>query len=224
MEINIEAILRLGELAYRCNLCRRCAQTCPLGLDNSVIARAIRALFSMEMGIAPTLLHERGTVLQLKTGSSTGMNRNAFLDNIEFIEEDIHERLGKKYKFPIDKKGADILLIHNAGEYLSWPDNPAAFAILFAEAGDWTMSSELAGYDGGTTASGNQAKKIALAHAGRPELGEEDSDWEWGPRSPGCGRVVRPAGGWRRSNLTRFATTFRLPRMTPVILSGLWAW
>ncbi|MDD2553467.1 MAG: (Fe-S)-binding protein [Desulfotomaculaceae bacterium] len=165
--INAEALLRLGELAYRCNLCRRCAQTCPLGLDNSVIAREIRALFSMEMGMAPTLLHERGTVLQLKTGSSTGMNKNAFLDNIEFIEEDLYERLGKKYKFPIDKKGADILLIHNAGEFLSWPDNPAAFAILFTEAGlDWTMSSELAGYDAvnyGIWYDDAQARKISLA-------------------------------------------------------------
>ena len=167
MDINVEAIMRLGELAYRCNLCRRCAQSCPLGLDNSVIAREIRALFSMEMGMAPSMLHERGTVLQLSTGSSTGMNKDAFLDNIEFIEEDIYERLGKKYKFPIDKKGADILLIHNAGEFLSWPDNPTAFAILFAEAGlDWTMSSELAGYDGvnyGIWYDDVQGEKIALA-------------------------------------------------------------
>lgn len=167
IDINIEAVLRLGELAYRCNLCRRCAQTCPMGLDNSMIARELRALFSMEMGMAPTLLHERGTVLQLKTGSSTGMNRNAFIDTLEFIEEDISERLGKQYKIPVDKKGADILLIHNAGEFLSWPDNPAAFAILFEEAGlDWTMSSELAGYDGvnyGIWYDDAQTRKIALA-------------------------------------------------------------
>ena len=48
----------------------------------------------------------------------------------------------------MDKKGADILLIHNAGEFLSWPENPAAFAILFDAAGiNWTLSSELVGYD-----------------------------------------------------------------------------
>ncbi|TEB13210.1 (Fe-S)-binding protein [Pelotomaculum propionicicum] len=167
MEINLEAVLRLGELAYRCNLCRRCAQNCPLGLDNSLIAREIRALFSMEMGIAPTSLHERGTLLQLKTGSSTGMKRKAFSNIIEFIEEEIADRTGKMYKIPVDKKGADILLIHNAGEFLSWPDNPAAFAILFEEAGlNWTMSSELAGYDAvnyGIWYDDVQAQKIALA-------------------------------------------------------------
>ncbi|MEW6623191.1 MAG: (Fe-S)-binding protein [Bacillota bacterium] len=166
IDINWETIARLGELAYRCNLCRRCAQTCPLGLDNALLAREIRKIFSQEMGIAPKPLHEKGTVLQLKTGSSTGITKPAFLDNIEFIEEDIEEKTGKKIKIPIDKKGADILLTHNAGEFMAWPENPAAFAIIFEEAGlDWTLSSDLLGYDNvnyGIWYDDAQAKKIAL--------------------------------------------------------------
>jgi Fe-S oxidoreductase len=147
-DLNWETIARLGELAYRCNLCRRCAQTCPLGLDNGLIAKEIRKIFSQEMGIAPKPLHEKGTMLQLKTGSTTGMTKPAFLDIIEFLEEDIEEKTGRKIKIPIDKKGADILLTHNAGEFMAWPQNPAAFAILFEEAGlDWTLSSEITGYD-----------------------------------------------------------------------------
>ncbi len=40
------------------------------------------------------------------------------------------------------------MLIHNAGEFLSWPENPAAFAILLDAAGiHWTLSSEMVGYD-----------------------------------------------------------------------------
>lgn len=167
IDINWETIARLAELAYRCNLCRRCAQTCPLGLDNGLITREIRKIFSQELGIAPKPLHEKGTVLQLKTGSSTGITKPAFLDTIEFIEEDIEEITGRKIKIPIDKKGADILLTHNAGEYMAWPENPAAFAILFEEAGlDWTLSSDLIGYDNvnyGIWYDDAQAKKIALA-------------------------------------------------------------
>ncbi len=148
VDANWETIARLGELAYRCNLCRRCAQTCPLGLDNSILTKEIRKIFSQEMGIAPLPLHTKGTVLQIKTGSSTGVSKPAFLDTIEFLEEDIEEKYGLKIKFPMDKKGADILLIHNAGEYMAWPENPIAFAILFEEAGlNWTLSSEIAGYD-----------------------------------------------------------------------------
>lgn len=165
IDINWETIARLGELAYRCNLCRRCAQTCPLGLDNSLFAKEIRKIFSQEMGIAPTALHEKGTMRQLKTGSSTGIGKAAFLDMVEFLEEDIEDRIGRKVKIPIDKQGADILLIHNAGEFVAWPENPAAFAILFEEAGvDWTLSSETMGYDSvnyGIWYDDAQAKKVA---------------------------------------------------------------
>lgn len=166
IDINVETILRLGELAYRCNLCRRCAQTCPLGLDNGLLAREIRKIFSMELGIAPKPLHEKGSMLQLKTGSSTGITKAAFMDLIEFMEDDLYERTGKKYKVPVDKKGADILLTHNAGEYMAWPENPAAFTILMEEAGlNWTLSSEMIGYDNvnyGLFYDDAQARKIGL--------------------------------------------------------------
>ena len=167
IDVNWETIARLGELSYRCNLCRRCAQTCPLGLDNSILSKEIRKIFSQEMGIAPTPLHNKGTMLQLKTGSSTGLSKPAFLDTLEFLEEDTEEKYGIKIKFPVDKKGADILLMHNAGEYMAWPENPVAFAILFDAAGlNWTLSSEIIGYDSvnyGLWYDDSQAKKIALS-------------------------------------------------------------
>ncbi len=80
-------------------------------------------------------MHDKGTQLQLKMGSSTGRHEAALLDTLEFIEEDTDERTGRKIKFPLDKEGADVLLLHNAGEFLAWPENPAAFAILLDEAG-----------------------------------------------------------------------------------------
>lgn len=167
IDINIETVMRLGELAYRCNLCRRCAQTCPMGLDNGLLTREIRKLFSMEMAIAPKPLHEKGTVNQLRTGSTTGLTKAAFLDMIEFMEDDIFEFTGKKYKIPVDKKGADMLLVHNAGEYIAWPENAMAFSIIFEEAGlNWTLSSDPLGYDNvnyGLFYDDAQGRKIGLA-------------------------------------------------------------
>ncbi|MGI6679825.1 MAG: (Fe-S)-binding protein [Dehalobacterium sp.] len=165
-DLNWETIARLAESVYRCNLCRRCAQQCPLGLDNGLLAKEIRKIFSQEMGIAPRPLHEKGTMLQMQTGSSTGMAKPAFLDVLEFIEEDIEEKTGRKIKIPLDKKGADILLTHNAGEYMAWPQNPAAFAILFEEAGlNWTLSTDIIGYDNvnyGIWYDDYQAKQVAI--------------------------------------------------------------
>jgi Fe-S oxidoreductase len=146
--LNTTTILRLLELAYRCTLCRRCAQSCPMGVDNGLLAREIRKLFSMELGIAPKELHDKGSALQLRVGSSTGMNARAVKDNVEFLDEEIREQTGLNIHTPWDKPGADVLLIHNAGEILSWPENPMAFAIILEAAGvSWTMSSDLAGYD-----------------------------------------------------------------------------
>jgi Fe-S oxidoreductase len=149
IDINWTTISRLLELAYRCNICRRCAQTCPVGVDNGLIAHEIRKLFSSEMGIAAKELHEKGSMLQLQVGSSTGMSSLVVKDNIEFIDEDTSEKTGLTIKTPWDVAGADVLLIHNAGEILAWPENPGAFAVILEAAGvKWTLSSELAAYDG----------------------------------------------------------------------------
>lgn len=149
IEVNWTMISRLYELSYRCTLCRRCAQSCPIGVDNGLITRELRKIFSSEMGLAPKELHEKGTIQQLKVGSSTGMTPNVVKDNMAFIDEDASERTGFEVKTRWDVEGADFLLIHNAGEILSWPDNPAAFSILLDKAGiSWTMSSEIVGFDG----------------------------------------------------------------------------
>lgn len=148
VELNWTAIARLAESAYRCTLCRRCAQTCPISIDNGLMAREIRKLLSEELGIAAKELHEMGSVQQLRVGSSTGMNPRAFKDIVELLEEEIEEKTGRKIVIPVDKEGADLLFLHSAAELLSWPENPQAYAIIFDAAGvSWTLSSELSGYD-----------------------------------------------------------------------------
>jgi len=169
IELNWTTIARLAELSYRCNLCRRCAQTCPIGVDNGLIAHEIRKLLSQEMNITARELHKDGSVLQLKVGSSTGMNDAVVKDNMEFIDEDVTEKTGITVKTPWDKAGADILLIHNAGEIMAWPMNPGAFGVIFEVAGlNWTMSSEIAGYDSinyGVWYDDAQFARVAIKHA-----------------------------------------------------------
>ncbi len=148
IEVNWPLVARLIELAYRCNLCRRCAQACPIGADNGLVAHELRKLFSQEMGIAPKEIHDKGSMRQLKAGSSTGMSPEAFKDNVAFIDEETSDRAGIAVRTRWDVEGADVLLIHNAGEVLAWPENIGAFALVLNEAGiNWTLSSDLAGYD-----------------------------------------------------------------------------
>ena len=148
IELNAAAIARLAELSYRCTMCRRCAQACPMGVDNALLTRELRKVFSMGLGIAAKELHEHGSMRQLTVGSSTGMKPAAAKDTVEFLDEEASEASSLSIHTPWDREGADVLLIHNAGEFLSWPENPMAFAILLEAAGiSWTLSSDLAAYD-----------------------------------------------------------------------------
>lgn len=168
IDVNWEMIARLAELTYRCTLCRRCAQTCPIGADNGLVTHELRKIFSQEMGIAVKQLHEVGSVQHIQKGSSTGMTPLAFKDNVEFMEDEVKERTGMDFKWPIDKVGADVLLLHNAGEFLAWPENPEAFAIILEAAGiSYTLSSDLLGYDGvnyGLWYDDVQLARVALKH------------------------------------------------------------
>lgn len=47
IDLTATTLYRLLESAYRCTLCRRCAQACPMGVDNALLTREIRKLFSM---------------------------------------------------------------------------------------------------------------------------------------------------------------------------------
>ncbi len=169
IELNWPLVARLAELSYRCNLCRRCAQTCPIGCDNGLVAHDLRKLFSMEMGINSKECHDNGSMLQLKVGSSTGMNSAVVKDNIDFIDEDTSEKTGIEVHTPWDVEGADVLLIHNAGEIMAWPENPGAFALILNQAGiSWTLSSELCGYDSinyGLWYDDAQFARVAIKHA-----------------------------------------------------------
>jgi len=169
IELNWPVVARLAELAYRCSLCRRCAQRCPLGSDNGLIGRELRKLFSQEMGIAPKELHDSGTMQQLKVGASTGVTPAAFGSMVEFMEDEIEEKWGRRIKIPVDKEGADLLLIHNSGEFMSWIENPVAFAMIFEAAGlSWTLSSEIYGYEAtnyGTWYDDVQFARIAIQQA-----------------------------------------------------------
>mgnify|MGYP000703098282 CR=1 FL=1 len=169
IDLNWTTITRLFELSYRCTLCRRCAQACPMGVDNGLITHELRKLFSQELGWAARELHEKGTVLQLKVGSSTGMSPKVVKDNMDFVDEDFSDETGIEIVTPWDKEGADVLLLHNAGEILAWPENPAAFALVLNAAGvSWTLSSDDIAYDGvnyGLFYDDVQLSRIAVRHA-----------------------------------------------------------
>lgn len=146
--LNWKTVARLGEMAYRCNLCRRCAQACPMSVDNGLIAREIRKLFSQELGLNPPELHDNGTVRQLAADAAAGTQAKTVRDAVACIGKRYAELTGYEFRIPWDVQGADILLIHSVFEISTWPESIAAFSIIFGKAGiSWTLSSDLAEHD-----------------------------------------------------------------------------
>ncbi|QGP90732.1 putative iron-sulfur-binding oxidoreductase FadF [Neomoorella glycerini] len=140
-----EKLNAMAENIYRCTICRRCAYVCPVAIDNGVIAREARKIFDA-IDIAPDELKKNGTQKQAKFGNATGTPANAFLDMIEFLEEEIEDTKGYKVKIPVDKEGAEYLLMHNAGDYLAFAETVMGAAEVMAAAGvDWTLNSPATG-------------------------------------------------------------------------------
>jgi|Deesub1362B_J571_1020462.scaffolds.fasta_scaffold01381_12 Fe-S oxidoreductase len=139
--INAEYIKNLVESSYRCTLCRRCSMFCTFKIDNTLITRTTRALVSKH-GVAPSNL-KKSVEAHLSTGNVSKMPKAAFLNIIEFLEDELKEETGEDIKIPVDKKGAEIFFLAPVVDFISHAENIMNIAKLFHYAGvDWTVSSE----------------------------------------------------------------------------------
>jgi Fe-S oxidoreductase len=125
---------------YQCNLCRRCALACPLGLDPSEVVIAGRNLL-FEMGLAPRFLMEIAGNLH-NCGNNMGITHQALEDIGTFLEEELQEETGHSIPIPVDRCGADLIYIPSSTEFFSNVDTLLGAAKLFFFLGiDWTLSS-----------------------------------------------------------------------------------
>ena len=77
-------------------------------------------------------------------GNNLGLPEPALVDTLEGLEEEVEEDTGVKVRFPLDEKGAEVLLITPSADFFAEPhvDGLIGYAKVFHEAGvSWTMSS-----------------------------------------------------------------------------------
>jgi len=127
---------------HQCSQCRRCSVFCPYGIDTAEISMAAREILDY-IGMGQKYCTEiMGKVH--KIGNNLGLPGGALADTLEGLEEDIYDDTGVEVKLPLDKKGADILLITPSADFFAEPhvDGLMGYAKVFHELGlDWTMSS-----------------------------------------------------------------------------------
>jgi Fe-S oxidoreductase len=150
------------EIFYSCTTCRRCAQFCPVGIDNSVITRKARTILD-GLGRTPPRL-QKVVKTALEKRNTDGASAEAFKAAIAFIEEEMRDEHGVDIKIPVDVVGADYFYLPPSGDALVNIEATMGVAKVFHVLGlgnRWTMSSHC--FDGANYGlfTGNDAQMKA---------------------------------------------------------------
>lgn len=150
---------------HQCSQCRRCSVFCPYGIDTAEISMAAREILN-SIGYGQKYCNEIIAKVHEK-GNNLGLPGPALLDTLEGLEEDVEEETGVVVKFPLDQKGADILLVTPSADFFAEPhvDGLIGYGKVFHEAGiRWTLSTTAseAGNFGLFIGSYENMRKVAL--------------------------------------------------------------
>ncbi|MCG3210228.1 MAG: hypothetical protein FOGNACKC_03859 [Anaerolineae bacterium] len=125
-----------SDLVYQaCTVCNKCSLACPMGIQLGPLIHDVRAGLA-EAGVVPQDLKD-AVMKQVEIGSPLGVTDDLFEERIDWIcdEWDID--------IPINKKGADTLVIFSSIEVMKFPDNLGAIAKIMDAAGEnWTISTK----------------------------------------------------------------------------------
>jgi Fe-S oxidoreductase len=130
------------DVFYSCTACRRCAQFCPLGIDNAVITRQARAILD-SIGRTPATL-QKVVRTSLSKRNTDGASPEAFKNAVAFIEEEMRDEHDLDIRIPVDVVGADYFYLPPSGDALVNIEATMGIAKVFHVLGlaeRWTMSS-----------------------------------------------------------------------------------
>ncbi len=149
----------------QCSECRRCSVFCPYGIDTAEITMAAKEIMD-SVGVGHKYVNEiMGKVH--KIGNNLGLPGPALENTLEGLEEDVLEDTGAAVKYPLDVKGAEVLLVTPSADFFAEPhvDSLIGYGKVFHAAGiSWTLSSKAseAGNFGMFIGSYEQMRKVAL--------------------------------------------------------------
>ena len=161
----------------QCSECRRCSVYCPYGIDTAEITMAAKEVMD-SIGVGQKYTNEIIGKVH-KIGNNLGLPGPALKDTLESLEEDVKEETGLDVRFPLDEKGAEVLLVTPSADFFAEPHvySLMGYAKVFHAAGiRWTLSShasEAANF-GVFIGSQDQMKSIAgRVRAGGARPGRE---------------------------------------------------
>src|SRR5512137_2341482 len=105
-EVSAEDIDAMVDGFYRCMMCRRCGTNCPLAVDNALITRIGRVMLG-ELGFAPKNMTASVRAQLGAGGNTSSIPKPAFIDTLDFLEEELRDETGVEIPIPRDVEGAD---------------------------------------------------------------------------------------------------------------------
>ncbi len=127
---------------HQCSQCRRCAVFCPFGIDTAEVSMAARDIMDT-VGLGQKYSNEIIGKVH-KIGNNLGLPEPALRNTLEGLEEDVKEETGVDVRFPLDVKGAEVLVVTPSADFFAEPhiDGLIGCAKVFHAAGiSWTLSS-----------------------------------------------------------------------------------
>jgi len=142
-DLNLDVIEQWYSYFYQCNECRRCAMSCPFGIDTCEVTFVGRQILHW-LGMVPKLHANVGAAME-KVGNHTGLPKPSLVDTLEFLSEEIMEEFGAEVNFPVDKPDSDILYIPSSADFLLNPYTLMGAGMFFTYIGaNWTIPSTVA--------------------------------------------------------------------------------
>jgi Fe-S oxidoreductase len=125
---------------YQCSECRRCSVFCPYGIDTAEITMAAREIMA-SIGVATKYITEVVAKVYSR-GNNLGLPPAAWIDNCQFLEEELKEETGKDIPLPVDQAGADILLVVPSADNFANTNTMMGYAkVFYALGASWTTST-----------------------------------------------------------------------------------
>jgi Fe-S oxidoreductase len=173
-----------AQVAYtECNLCRRCVQYCPFGIDTAYMMSIVRRICH-KLGVTPQYIQDTAHS-HSATMNQMWVKDDEWIDSLQWQEDEARDEL-PTLRIPLEKEGAEIMYSVIGPEPKFRTQLIYQAAAIMHEAGvDWTMpatpgwdNSDMAMYTGDAelmgrlkrmhfdTASRLKVKKIVMGECG----------------------------------------------------------
>ena len=183
-KLTADEIKLCAQVAYtECNLCRRCVQYCPFGIDTAYMMTIVRRICH-KLGVTPQYIQDTAHS-HSATMNQMWVKDDEWIDSLQWQEDEARDEI-PSLRIPLEKEGAEIMYSVIGPEPKFRTQLIYQAAAIMHEAGvDWTMpatpgwdNSDMAMYTGDTelmgrlkrmhfdTAARLKVKKIVMGECG----------------------------------------------------------